>query len=516
MYKSLHSHLLRIPCCRSAKPPWAPSQLRSFTMSGSRPKYQTLAELQQAYQGGKTVKEVTQQYLDIIESRKDLNAVTVVNHKALEEAQQLDKLAQEKRGPLFGLPIVVKDQIETAGIATAYGSKVCKDHIPSHDATLVRKLKEAGAVILAKTTMPDWAASWFSTSSLSETTKHPIDPSRDPGGSSSGSGTAVAAGLALSAIGGDTGGSIRLPASFCGLVGVRVTPGRISRDGMSSLVATQDTPGPMTRTVQDAARILDVLVGFDEKDDFTSINALEHQTEPRSFVNAIKEPVLSGRRLGVLRQAFGEHRGINFTLEKTLSELRASGVELIDVEIPDLEQLKEQTSVYVLRSRSDINSFLASRDALQHLKIEDLQEKGEYHQCLDLISALAKGPKDPFQSPHFSKALSAIQHFQRTVMSLYAKHKLDAIIYPTCQLLAPKTQDLLDLRWTCLNYPTNTVIASQLLWSAVSVPIGTAKDDEYPDDPELPVGLEILGLPLSEDKLLNLAAGIEAMKEAKS
>ena len=116
------------------------------------------------------------------------------------------------------MPVVIKDQIETAGIATSFGSKACKDYVPANDATLVRKLKEAGAVILGKTTMPDWAASWFSTSSLSETTKNPHDLSRDPGGSSSGSGAAVAAGLALVAIGGDTGGSIRLPASFCGLV----------------------------------------------------------------------------------------------------------------------------------------------------------------------------------------------------------------------------------------------------------------------------------------------------------
>lgn len=329
---------------------------------------------------------------------------------------------------------------------TAYGSKACKDYIPPQDAELVRKLKEAGAIILAKTTMPDWATSWFSTSSLSGTTKHPIDHSRDPGGSSSGSGTAVAAGMALAAMGGDTGGSVRLPASFCGLVGVRVTPGRISRDGMSSLVVTQDTPGPMTKSVEDAARILDALVGFDEKDDFTSINALAERRSATSFVDALKQPILSGKRLGVLRQVFGEHKGINGVLDQTLNELQQSGAELIDVEIPDLEELKEQTSVYILRSRTDINNFLASREGLKHLKIEELQEKGEYHRCLDLLSALAKGPKDAFQSPHFSKALASIQHFQRTVLSLYAKHDLDAMVYPTCQLLAPKTQDLLDLR----------------------------------------------------------------------
>lgn len=411
------------------------------------------------------------------------------------------------------MPIVIKDQIETAGIPTAFGSTAAKDYVPSQDATIVQKLREAGVVILAKTTMPDWAASFFSMSSLSETTKHPIDGSRDPGGSSSGSATAVASDMALAAIGGDTGGSIRLPSSFCGLVGFRVTPGRISRNGMSALVTTQDTPGPMCKTVEDAARILDVLVGFDEKDDFTSINALTGLApNPTAFTDATKQPFMEGKRLGVLRQAFGEHKGINSVLDRTLKDLKEAGVELVDVEIPNLEKLKEQTAVYVLRSKQDINNFLASREELKHLKIEDLQATGHYHGALDLINALVRGPSDPLNSAHFSKALIEITTFQRTVASLYAKHRLDAMIYPTSQLLAPKTKDLLDLRWTCSDYPTNTVIGSQLQWTAVSVPIGKAKDDEYPDDPALPVGLEILGVPLSEEKILNLAAGVEALQ----
>jgi Asp-tRNA(Asn)/Glu-tRNA(Gln) amidotransferase A subunit family amidase len=311
----------------------------------------------------------------------------------------------------------------------------------------VRKLKDAGAVVLGKTAMPDWAASWFSTSSRSGTTKHPIDASRDPGGSSSGSGTAVASNMALMAIGGDTGGSIRLPASFCGLTGVRVTPGRISRHGMSSLVKTQDTPGPMCHNLEDAARLLDVLVGFDEKDDFTSINAFATGTTSSTpFVDAIRQPRLQGKRLGVLRQAFGTHEGINRVLESTLADLQSAGAELIEVEIPGLERLVEQTSVYILRSRFDIHEFCTSRDALKHLKIEELQASGTYHEALDLINALVKGPSDPYNSWHFSRALVEIQTFQRVVASIFAKQKLDCIVYPTCQLLAPKTEDVLNMR----------------------------------------------------------------------
>lgn len=256
--------------------------------------------------------------------------------------------------------------------------------------------------------------------------------------------------MALAAIGGDTGGSIRLPASFCGLVGVRVTPGRISRHGMSSLVLTQDTPGPMCRNVEDAARLLDVLVGFDERDEFTSVNALAGWRESGSastrFQDAVRQPVLEGKRLGVLREAFGSHAGINGVLSQTLLRLESAGTELIDVEIPDLDTFKSSTSIYGLRSKSDINAFCASQEGLKHIKIEELQEAGTYHKSLDLFELIVKGPTDYHQGPHFSKALEEIGRFQRTVASLFAKHGLDAIVYPTCQVLAPKTEDVLKAR----------------------------------------------------------------------
>lgn len=295
--------------------------------------------------------------------------------------------------------------------------------------------------------MPDWAASWFSTSSLNQTTKNPYDLSRDPGGSSSGSGAAVAAGLAVAAIGGDTGGSIRLPSSFCGLVGVRVTPGRISRDGMSALVAPQDTPGPMTNSVEDAAKVLDVLVGFDERDPYTSVNAIAPLSKsPTPFQDAIKDRSIRGKRIGVLGEAFGSHKGVLQVLEKTLETLRSSGAELIDVEIPELDHYKTFTSAYVTRSKYDINEFLAARKALLHLKIEELHTEGKYHKALDLIDAFVKGPSDPFLDPHFAKRLIDQAKFQRIVASIFARNELDAIIYPTCQLPAPKTDDILNGR----------------------------------------------------------------------
>lgn len=283
---------------RCSKPPWYRNNSRSLaTMTATTPQYRSIAELQKVYRAGSTtVKEVTQQYLAAIDGLNgDVNAVTAVNKHAVEQAERLDGVPQDQRGPLFGVPMVLKDQIETAGIPTAYGSLACEDYVPPKDATIVTKLKAAGVVIRGKSTMPDWAAGWLSTSSLSGTTKHPIDHTRDPGGSSSGSGTAVATDMALAAIGGDTGGSIRLPASFCGLVGVRVTPGRISRDGMSSLVKTQDTPGPMVKTVDDAARLLDVLVGFDENERF-------HLHQRRDWPNPLTHAIRRCHRATISRR----------------------------------------------------------------------------------------------------------------------------------------------------------------------------------------------------------------------
>lgn len=471
--------------------------------------YRSIRAVQQAIETGTTVKDITQAHLNAIKALDEkLNAIVKLNEHALNDAARLDALPKDQRGPLHGVPLVIKDQIETAGLRTAFGSETCKDFVPSKDATLVQKLKDAGAIVLGKSSMPDFAASWFSTSSVSGTTQNPHDLSRDAGGSSSGSGAAVSSGMAVVAIGGDTGGSIRLPSSFCGLVGVRVTPGRISRDGMSSLVTTQDTPGPMGKSVEDVARVLDVIVGFDEKDDFTGVNAI---SPAGSFLKAISSPSPKGKRLGVLRGAFGSHAGINKILDSTLNKLRDSGAELIDVSIPDLDYYKTFTSLYGTRSKTDIDSFLQSRPELSHLNVEDIVKNKQYHQALDLMEAISQGTTDYLRNPHFGKRMTEQQKFQRVVASIFAKERLDAVVYPTCQALAPKTEDVLTRRWSCLDFPTNTVIASQLLFPAASVPVGMTKDDDGSEGPELPVGLEVLGLPLQEENVLAVSAGVEAV-----
>ncbi|KAK5256007.1 hypothetical protein LTR16_004223, partial [Cryomyces antarcticus] len=453
-----------------------------------------------------------------------LNAFTVVSGNAMKRAAELDEhyeKTKELAGPLHGIPIVVKDQIETADMITSFGSQEATKYLPSRDAHLVTKLREAGAVILGKSTMPDWAASWFSTSSLSGTTKNPYDLSRESGGSSSGTGAAVAANLALVGIGGDTGGSIRLPSSFCNLVGVRVTPGLISRDGMSALVTPQDTPGPMTRTVEDAARLLDVLVGFDVKDDYSSINVIaasrpgKPSDSPTPFADALHNASLSGKTIGVLRAAFGTHAGMQALLSSTLSHFSDAGATLTDVSIPDLEHYKAYTSQYGTRSKGDIDAFLASRADSGTLpaNIAAVHAGKAFHPALDLVDVIVNNAP-----PDHGKLLAQAQ-FQRLVATAFARDGLDALVYPTSQVPPPTTQDVLDARWTCLSFPTNTVIASQLLFPAISVPVGFVKAEEGDGNGsggrEVPVGLEVLGLPCGEERILAVAAAVEKLVGAR-
>ncbi|AZC13224.1 amidase [Microbacterium sp. ABRD28] len=479
----------------------------------------TIADVHDAYRRGTfTARELVQAYLDRIDaldrSGPALNSVISVAQDALAQADRLDaELARtgELVGPLHGVPVAVKDQIETADIPTSFGNILAADYLPEKDATAIARLRDAGAIILAKTTLPDFATSWFSTSSRSGITKNPYDLSRDPGGSSSGTATAVAANLALVGIGEDTGGSIRLPASFCGLVGVRVTPGLISRAGMSSLVSPQDTSGPMTRTVADAAALLDVMVGYDPEDSYTGAVVVDGGGS--TYADAAAEGTFAGTRLGVLRQAFPDTTDPDGAaalevIEKALAELRAGGAELIDIEIDRLDEQVGFTSLYTTRSQADMNTFVQARPSLPVASMQAIVDSGDYHEKLDLLEAIVAGPLDPTDDEEYLQRVLAQPAFQRQVLGVMAEHDLDAVVFPDAKLPAPTHADVLGDRWTCLTYPTNTVIASQLLFPAITVPAGHTTGD-------LPVGLEIMAPPYAERPLIGIAAAVEATLGAR-
>jgi len=462
-------------------------------------------------EGGLTSRGLVGRYLDRIDAYDrdgpGLNSVVTVNDDALKRASELDEALTDDGlvGPLHGIPVLVKDQAETAGLRTTFGSAVFEEYVPEADATVVRRLKDAGAIVLAKTTLCDWAASWFGYSSVAGRTRNPYALDRDPGGSSAGTAAGVAANLGTVGIGEDTGGSVRLPAGYCNLFGMRVTTGLISRAGLSPLVARQDTPGPMARTVPDMARLLDVIVGYDEGDGWTGATAAVPDTP---FEACLEPAALEGARIGVLRQGFGdpddpEAGPVTAVVEDALAAVRGAGATLVDpVTIPDLDRKLEDSSLYALQSRRDIEAFLAERDGPAET-LAGIEAAGGCHELVaDLFTAMLEGPADPTDDPDYWAAVAAQASLGRDVLEVHAAHDLDAIVLPDAAVLPPTEAHLREGTYDSFDFPTNTVLASQSSCPAVSVPAGFT-------DGGIPVGLEFVGVPYDDHRLVELAYAYE-------
>ena len=471
----------------------------------------TIAKIHAAYKARKlTAEELVGRYLARIEAYDKngpkLNSIITINKRAAKDAAKLDAAFKKSRkfsGPLHGIPIVVKDQAETAGIETTFGSIAAKGYVPKKDATAVKKLRDAGAIILAKTAMPDFATSWFGYCSMIGETKNPYDLGRDPGGSSGGTGCAVAANLGAIGVGEDTGGSIRLPASFDNLFGLKVTPGLISRAGMSPLVVFQDSPGPMCRTVTDLAKLLQVMVGYDPADPYTSAAVV---AGPTNYVARLDKNALEGKRIGVVRTAFGDSSNpdaacVNSVVEGAIRAMKKAGAKIVDVEIPDLMHYIVYSSLYINHSRSAFDGFLASLP-LKHKTIKAIYDAKQYHPMLDLLEDIVGGPEDPYSDPEYYKRYVTSEQFRRVVINVMAKAGADALVYPTTQVQSPTRKELNAGRWRTLEFPTNTLIGAQTWMPGISVPAGFTKGG-------VPVGMEILGLPYREGDLIALAYAFE-------
>jgi len=437
-----------------------------------------------------------------------LNAVVTVNPAAAARADQLDAsfaASGEFTGPLHGIPILVKDNIETAGMPTTQGTIGLADYRPAADATVIRNLETAGAVILGKTTLPDFATSWWAYSSLSGETRNPYALDRDPGGSSAGSGAATAANFAMAALGTDCGGSIRVPSSFDNLVGIRSTPGLVSRNGAGTLVFFQDTIGPMARTVTDAARVFDTLGGYDPDDSLTAHYLTARA--PASYTEFLDTGGLEGARIGLLTNALGADDDpyaapVNKVVRAAVDSMRVAGADVIEVQIPDLMQHIVATSMYVNCSKYEINEFLMARPDAGVRNLQQIYEQRRYHPMLDLLEACIRGPEMPEYDPMYYRRLAAREEFARTVINAMGGDALDALVFPSVQILPP-TREQLDQRvWTTLTFPTNTLIASQTWMPAATVPAGFSDDG-------LPVGLEFLVKPYAEPTMFRLAYAFE-------
>jgi amidase len=472
----------------------------------------TIESIHAGYRGGLTCEAVVQAYLDRIaafdQKGPALNAFAALNPRARDEARQLDRKLTETGalvGPLHGIPIAVKDQAETAGIPTCFGSIALKGYVPTEDATIVAKLKAAGAIIIGKTTLPDFATSWFGYSSATGETRNPYDLARDPGGSSAGTGAAIAANLATVGIGEDTGGSIRLPASFNNLVGVRVTPGLISRAGLSPLVVFQDTAGPMGRTVVDTAHVLDAVVGFDPRDPYTTAYTIAGHKG--SYADGLSPDGLAGKRIGAVREAFGpdddpDCAQVNAVVRGAIEAMKSAGATVVEVSLPDLMHHIVETSLYITHSRHDINAFLAARPALAYSSLDAIVRDGKYDRRLDLVDAIMTGPAHPTDDPDYYRKLAAREAFQRLVVSLVAANELDALCFPSSQVLPPTRAELNAGKWTVLGFPTNTLIAAQTWMPSICLPAGFTPGG-------LPVGIEIVVPPYHEPDLFRLGYAFE-------
>lgn len=472
----------------------------------------TIDDIHAGYRSGAiSAVELVSRYLARIEAydRKGpaLNSVITVNANAEAEAAKLDAAFKSKRdliGPLHGIPVVVKDQAETAGIQTTFGSIAAKGYVPSKDATAIRKLREAGAIILAKTAMPDWATSWFGYCSMIGETKNPYDLGRDPGGSSGGTGCAVAANLGAIGVGEDTGGSIRLPASFDNLFGLKVTPGLISRTGMSPLVVFQDSAGPMCRTVTDLAKLLQLMVGFDPEDPYTATAVIAGHTD---YVSRLDKGALKGKTIGVVRSLFGsnsdpESACVNSVVEGAIGALKSAGAKIVDVDLPDVWKFIEYSSLYINHSRSAIDSFIASRPQLPHRTLKEIYDAKKFHPALDLLVDIVGGPTDPYSDSEYYPRYVTAEKFRRSVLNEMGKAGAHALVFPTTQVQSPTRKELNAGRWKCLEFPTNTLVGAQTWMPAMSVPAGFTPGG-------VPVGMEILGLPYREGDLIALAYAFE-------
>ncbi|RFU33204.1 hypothetical protein B7463_g3143, partial [Scytalidium lignicola] len=477
----------------------------------------TIAQVHEGYKSGSyTCKDLVGAFLDRID-RLDKNGPTIrstlaMSTVALDEAAALDadfKKSGKFKGRLHGIPVLVKDQADTKGMVTMYGSIAAKDNVPDEDAFIVKKLKDEGAIILGKTTMSEWASTWFSATSATDWkfTHNPYKLGYDVGGSSCGSAAAIAANFAILGVAEDTGGSIRCPASFTNLVGIRCTPGLISRTGFCPLIKTQDTPGPVARTVQDCALMLDCLVGFDPKDEWTTVAATAPKPKGGSYAAHLDPQAITKAKIGVVRSLFGSDsdpacHAVNSVISKAILTLRAAGTEFVDVDIPNLKHYMTFTPAYIVRSRSDINSFLATKPHLpQDLALIVPREPPQ--PFLDFTSQIAHGPLDPMADPTYAKRLLDRDEFQRRITCFMIENGLDALTFPDVKIPPPRQEDATNGRFpNCWDFPINTLLASQARIPAITVPVGFTEDG-------LPIGLEFVSWEFREQHLLELARGVE-------
>lgn len=397
----------------------------------------SILELQSAMQSGAvTSRQLVELYLARITAYDRqgpaLNAISATNPQALAAADALDEERRTRgaRGPLHGIPVLVKDNYETIEMPTANGSIALATFHPKSDAFIVRRLKQAGAVVLGKTNMHELAMGITSVGSQFGRVRNPYDLDRNPGGSSGGTGAAIAANLAAAGMGSDTCGSIRIPSSHNNLFGLRGTQGLSSRSGIVPLSSTQDIGGPLTRSITDLALMLDATVGVDPADPVTRRS---EGRIPKSYRDALDRGALQGARLGVLRSLFGaapEDQEVTGIVNKWIEALKKAGAEPVDVAIPGLDEMLKNSSLIAPEFKFDFADYLARHPEAPVKSLSELLERGLYHHELEARIRLRNEPATR-ETEQYRRAQIKRTLTRQAVEAAMEESRVTALIYPT-------------------------------------------------------------------------------------
>jgi amidase len=479
-------------------------------------------ELAEGMVSGKyTSRSIAEKYLARIEEidrhGPALRSVIELNPDALAIADALDKERKQKgaRSPIHGIPMFIKDNIDTADkMATTAGSLALAGAKPPKDAFLVQQLRNAGAVILGKTNLSEWAniRSTHSTSGWSGRgglTKNPYALDRNTSGSSSGSSVAVSANICAAAVGTETDGSIVSPSSINGIVGIKPTVGLISRTGVIPISHTQDTPGPMARTVRDAAIVLGILTGIDAEDKVTSNSRGKFSTDYTQYLNPNG---LEGARIGVVRKYFGFHAGVDAVINGALNVLKQQGAILVDpADIPTLGKFDEaELNVLMYELKSDLNAYFARLGAGTHVhSLKELIDYNERNAKLEMpyfgqehfLKAEAKGS---LASKEYIDALKLCRRMSRKegIDATMKKFKLDALVAPT-----DGPAWITDLITGDHYLGGSSTVAAVAGYPSVTVPAGFIFG--------LPLGISFFGCAWSEPILLKFAYAFEQATQSR-
>ena len=477
----------------------------------------SIASLEAAYLAGRTtVHEVVQSHLDRIAAYDKrgplINSLITVNPHALEEADRLDaalKASGRPVGPLHGIPVIVKDNIDVAGLPMTSGFQGWKNYYPPDDAPLIKKIRLAGGIILAKSSLSEFALGIGDNinSVVSGFTRNPYNTAFATGGSSGGTGAAIAASFGVVGIGTDTGGSVRRPAAHAALAGLRPTVGAVSRTGMVPNISIRDTAGPMARTVADMAVLLDVIVGLDDEDKATAAS-VGHI--PRTYTSGLTKDALKGARLGVLRQVFTPavtDPRIIAHFETTIAELKAAGAEIIDpFVVPEIESIPRPPQTPA-RTKDDLTNWIAKHPGVPFPSVKAIADSKLLHPLhqprFDEIAAA----KPVNEDPETINGLKNEQRYRDAFTKAMEADKIDAVISPVMAQLPAingdrNTQLVAEPKPGADAGPTAlgsslTFVGSALQWPALSVPAGYLGEG-------LPQGLQVLGRAWDEAKIIGV------------